>query len=108
MPYDGGSSIGRHGSENGVILRDEEHMDGARITLEQDGRIAPVSITCGIYGRMVHTCSFAERERAESEYKGMKKGLSEVADLIPLAADPTVDDKLGAVSRAIGEFVERH
>jgi hypothetical protein len=38
VPYDRGGSIG---SEEGIILRDEMHRDGARITLERDGRIAP-------------------------------------------------------------------
>ena len=32
--FEEGHSIGQTGSEDGVILRDEEHVDGARVTLE--------------------------------------------------------------------------
>lgn len=34
--FDNGSTIGTDGSENGVIIKDEEHELGARITLEKD------------------------------------------------------------------------
>ena len=42
-------------SEGGVILRELEHPDGARIALERGGAVSPFAITCGIYGWMVHT-----------------------------------------------------
>jgi len=48
------------GSEGGVIVRDEEHALGARITLETGCGIAPYAITCGIYGWMMHTCFLEE------------------------------------------------
>ena len=34
--YQNGSTIGEGGTENGNIIFDEEHVDGARITLEQN------------------------------------------------------------------------
>lgn len=46
--FDEGHSLGTRGSENGIILRDEEHIEGARITLERDGDNAPFSVTMGI------------------------------------------------------------
>ena len=55
VAVENGATIGTLGSEGGVIERDEEHADGARITIEQGGTIAPYSITCGIYGWMFHT-----------------------------------------------------
>lgn len=45
-----GKTIGQVGSENGVIILDEEYLCASRITLERDGIIAPYSITCGVYG----------------------------------------------------------
>ena len=53
LPFENGTTIGATGSEGGVILRDELHPHGARITLEQTS--TGFAITCGIYGWMVHT-----------------------------------------------------
>jgi hypothetical protein len=53
--FDKGSSIGTFGSEGGKIIEDFECIDGARITIEKDGGIAPYSVTLGIYGLMFHT-----------------------------------------------------
>jgi hypothetical protein len=32
-PFDSGQSLGSRGSEEGVIVLDEEHEEGARVTL---------------------------------------------------------------------------
>jgi len=45
--FEDGATLGQKGSESGVILRDEEHPQEARITLERDTRTAPFAITCG-------------------------------------------------------------
>jgi len=45
IPYENGSTVGAIGSEDGTILRDELHPDGARITLEQMPTRS--AITCG-------------------------------------------------------------
>lgn len=60
VPCDGGKTLGTRGSENGLILIDEEHPEGARITLEQCDRHC--AVTCGILGGMVHT-SFCDKDR---------------------------------------------
>jgi hypothetical protein len=70
-PYGGGESVGDTGSEGGIIIRDEVHRGGARITLERDGRIAPFSITCGIYGWMVHTAFFGSLNEADERFGRM-------------------------------------
>ncbi|MBN8667247.1 MAG: hypothetical protein J0M30_07040 [Chitinophagales bacterium] len=59
--FDKGSSIGTTGSEGGKITEDFECIDGARVTIEKDGAIAPYSVTLGIYGLMFHT-HFASAE----------------------------------------------
>ena len=47
--FEKGKTINKRGPEEGITLKDEEHNDGARITLEKDGSIAPFSITCLLY-----------------------------------------------------------
>lgn len=70
--FDDGQSLGTQGSEGGVILKDEEHVDGARITLERDGDIAPFSITLGIYGALFHTKFYNSLEKAEADLIELK------------------------------------
>jgi hypothetical protein len=104
-PFDGGQSIGQRGSEGGTILRDEEHLDGSRITLERGGH-TPFSITRGIYGWMVHTRFFADEPEAQSAFEEMKPELVNVLNIIPLA-DELDNTKVEAVSDALTDFTER-
>lgn len=73
-PFEQGVTIGQQGSERGRILSDEEHVDGARITLEEDG-YHPFGITCGVYGLMVHTAFASDKNEATSKYEAMKKDI---------------------------------
>jgi hypothetical protein len=66
--YNNGLSIGQKGSEDGVIVLDEEHPGGIRITLERDGNTAPWSITCGIYGSFIHTAFASSEEEGRMKY----------------------------------------
>jgi hypothetical protein len=80
-----GTSVGTNGSKGRTIVLDEEHADGARITLERDGHTAPWAITCGVYGLMVHTRFFAARPQAEAEYEAMKRALSGIVSQLGAA-----------------------
>jgi hypothetical protein len=104
---DGGSTIGQSGSENGIIVRDEEHGLGARITLERDSQHAPFAITCGIYGWMCHTRFFGSEAEAVVEYERMKGGLVGILEGIPRLDDPECDAKGRRVAEEIGAFVEQ-
>ena len=106
LPYDEGSSIGEAGSDGGVIVRDDEYGGGARITLER-GNFASFSITCGLYGWMVHTRFFSTQAEAEREYAAMQPELAALVDSIPLTGDPDADEKRDAVYDAISRFVDR-
>ncbi len=101
-----GGTIGTRGSECGLILRDDEFDHGARITLERDGTIAPLSITCGIYGWMAHTRLFSSADEADREFDLMKKGIEAI---IQLCSSPDLgDDPLReTIGEAIGDFVQR-
>jgi hypothetical protein len=103
-PFERGSSIGTAGSEGGEILLDEEHDAGARITLEQ-GQQRPFSITCGIYGTMVHTRYFATEDEAHADFQTMKQGLKAILALLPASDDPTPSFELA--SRECERFVDR-
>ena len=71
--FDGGSTVGEHGGEGGVIIKDEEFDSAARITLEKlsDGEFV---VTCGIYGTLVHTAWFNEL----SIYEKMKSDIENI------------------------------
>lgn len=81
QPFEGGSTVGRHGTEGGLILRDEEHRAGARITLEEGSIKAPFAVTCGIYGMFVHTAFAPDETAGEEKYEAMKGRLVELISL---------------------------
>jgi hypothetical protein len=106
-PFDAGRTLGQSGSEDGIILLDEEHSDGARITLERDCRNIPFAITCGIYGWMVHTRYFPTEELARQAYKEMKLELVNILQIIPYEDDPELWTKIDGVVSATHDFVQR-
>ncbi|HXH69650.1 MAG TPA: hypothetical protein VNI60_04800 [Pyrinomonadaceae bacterium] len=105
--FDDGYSIGTSGSDGGLILRDEEHQSGARITLEEDGSFASFSITCGIYGWMFHTRYFSEEAEAIEEFELMKVDLDEILKSF-VTEDEADEDTFNAISGEISEFVEKY
>ncbi|HUE72096.1 MAG TPA: hypothetical protein VMP01_14515 [Pirellulaceae bacterium] len=105
-PFDNGATIGQHGSEGGVVIRDEEHDAGARIALERGCSYGvPFAVTCGIYGWFFHTRRLDSEPVAE--WPAMLDGLAAILDIIPHADDPAADAKMGKVCDAIQAFVLR-
>jgi hypothetical protein len=107
VPFDRGATVGQHGSEGGVIVRDEEHEMGARITLERDCVSAPFTITCGIYGWFFHTRFFGSDSEGTTEFARMQAGLASILTRIPRVDDPEADAKCARVSEEIAGFVEQ-
>lgn len=105
-PFEGGATLGRRGSEDGAILRDEDHELGARITLERDGRAAPFAIACGIYGRMVHTWFFTSETEALREFPRLQTRLAAILGMIPRVDDPDGAARARHVTDAIHRFIE--
>lgn len=101
-----GRTVGTVGSENGRILQDEEHREGARITLEQCAS-PPFAITCGIYGLMAHTAFASSKEEGQKLFERMKKGLEELLRIIPEQDDPQIKAKLARVYAEIQAFVNK-
>jgi hypothetical protein len=104
-PFAAGGTIGETGSENGIILRDEEYSAGARITLERDG-YTPFAITCGIYGWMVHTRFFATEREADEAFAVMKAELARIVDLIASRDDPRANERASEAGEDIRAFIE--
>lgn len=104
-PFDNGATLGSRGSEDGTIDRDEEHPYGARITLEHGSTHAPLAITCGICGWMLHTRFFGSPEEANHQYDSMKVAMQEILAGIPTEAEAT-PERMSGVSTAIEAFVK--
>lgn len=104
---DQGATIGQKGSENGIILQDEQSTLGARITLEKNTQNAPFAITCGIYGWMVHTRFFSWLPEAVDQYEKMKERLSAIIAIIPPANHLGTQAEADFVSEAITEFIDQ-
>jgi hypothetical protein len=67
----------KRGSENGIILRNEEYKGACLITLEKCPNY--YAITCGVYGAMVHTVFCGEEDHDEI-YEAMKEELAAFID----------------------------
>ena len=106
-PFDGGRTLGGGGSESGIMLCDDEHEFGARISLERDAKTAPFAITCGIYDWMVHTRFFRHEEDARRDFAAMKQALDAILRSIPFKTDPDLDAKMRATTQQIEQFIER-
>jgi hypothetical protein len=107
-PFQEGSTIGQSGSEDGVVVRDEEeHPLGARVTLEGNTPTAPFTITCGIYGWMFHTRFFSAKAEADAEYESMRDALASILDVVPEASEAEEEEKMNRVHHAITAFLEK-
>jgi hypothetical protein len=95
------------GSEGGILIVDQEHDLGARISLERGCVSAPFAITCGIYGWMVHTRYFDDERRAQEQFVLMRDALDAILARMPYDDDPDLVEKKRATIRDIGAFVER-
>lgn len=103
--FKNGESIGQSDSKSGRILRDDEHGDGVRVTLAQ-GAHNRFTITCGIYGWMVHTRFFDSETAALMGFDETKEELGKILALIPLQ-DAANDENMRVAENAIADFVER-
>lgn len=102
--FENGGTLGRVGSEEGTIVRDEEYSLGARISLERDCRAAPFAITCGIYGWMMHTRFFSSKYEAEMQYEGMKSALAILLEVAEKTAE--IDGGRQVLMAGVSKFVE--
>ncbi len=102
--FENGGTLGKAGSEEGTIMRDEEYSLGARISLERDCRAAPFAITCGIYGWMLHTRFFSSQLEAEMQYEAMKSALTVLLEVASKTAE--IDGGRQVLTAGVCKFVE--
>ncbi len=102
-PFEEAATLGLPGSEEGIVVRDEEHILGARITLERATSVAPFAITCGIYGWMMHTCFLSTEAEADSQYDLMKDSLSALLEAAERTAN--IDGGRQVLFDGIDEFI---
>lgn len=100
VTYDGGRSIGKTGAAGDLILYDEEHNLGVRITLKRGKTF--ISVSCNFYGWMDHTRFFNTLSEAEREYRSMKTAIVGMMESLKSASS----NKLKGWE-AISEFVRR-
>ena len=98
--YDNGRSIGKLSAEGGLVMRDEEHSGGARITFKRGSGY--ISVSCNLYGWVDHTRFFGTASDAQREYVAMKAALITVLNVIN-----TDNVKEIKIWEAISEFVRR-
>jgi hypothetical protein len=104
-PFEDGATRGMRGMEGGVILEDEQHDDGARITWEGNCARAPHAITLTVYGWAGHVRFFADEATARADYEAMKGALLPVLALLPRYDDDPIDADL--IDAALADFMAR-
>jgi hypothetical protein len=104
MSFNDGSTIGLRGSEAGIILLDEEHSAGARVTLERCDR-APFAITCSLYGNMVHTVFVCSEQEGLDTFHAIKANLEKLIAIWPENDAPA--DQMSRFYAGISDFVQR-
>ncbi len=99
--FDEGKTLGTEGSEAGTIVLDEAFGEHARLTIERGGHTAPFSITCGVFGWMVHTRFFSTEAEARNACTEMQEAIGEMV----AALDSEIDE--GSAIRLCHQFLER-
>ncbi len=97
--YDDGKTIGAQSPENAIILADEAHEGGARITLKRGENYLSVSLK--IHGWIDHTYFAAADLDAQREYRNMRSAALPLLELIAAQANEI------KVWEAVAEFVRR-
>lgn len=98
--YNKGSTIGTTTSEGALILSDESHEAGARITLKRGNSY--VSVSLHIRGWMDHTRFFTTDADAQREYRAMRTAIIGVLNIINTENISEIK-----VWEAISDFVRR-
>jgi len=101
-PFSEGRTIGGPGPEAGdLTILDEEHPGGSRITLARAHGGTRYSITCGIYGCLMHTRYFECRALAEGAFAEMKSALARIID------DPRCHEDARRAADCLRDFLDR-
>ena len=100
QPYNNGTTVGTKGPQGDVILMDETHPDGARMTIKRG--IKYVSVSCNINNWINHTRFFDKLPDAKREYILMKASILEVTELLKIPETNQIK-----IWESISNFVRR-
>ena len=100
IPYHDGITVGTKGPQGDVILLDEVHPDGARMTIKRGTKY--ISVSCNINNWINHTRFFDKVRDAKREFTVMKISILEVTELLK-----TPDVNQIKIWEAISNFVRR-
>jgi len=104
-PFENGATRGMRGIEGGIILEDEQHDEGARITWEDGCLRAACAISVVVYGWAGHTRFFDDEATAKQAYDDMKIALHGVLVLLPKHVDDLI--VVEKIDAAIADFLMR-
>jgi len=102
--FDKGSTIGKKGAEEGIIITDLENINGARITVEREGTTAPFAITFGIYGLLFHTYFRSLQTETDEAVSWLRSKINEVFDLYELPEEQRTDEWYHEHDRLVHEL----
>lgn len=100
LPYNNGITIGAKGPEGDIILMDDAHPIGARITIKQGAQY--FSVSCNIYNWINHARFFNTEDDAKREFLVMEEALLEIINLLSVREIYNIK-----VWEAISNFVRR-
>ncbi|EPX59846.1 hypothetical protein D187_002590 [Cystobacter fuscus DSM 2262] len=106
-PTEGGRTLGLTGGEGGIIVRDEEHPAGLRLTLEEDASRSFHALTCGVTGWLVHRRYFSSEAEAAAAWEEMRPALVELALRLPASGPKGMDPSTREAGARLGAFVAR-
>jgi hypothetical protein len=93
-PFKNGATIGDIGSENGIIIRDDEYLNYARISIERGGGSSthpkvvaqykkfPYAITLGIYDWTVYTFRLQNEQNSQKAFDSIKLDIEKVVAIL--------------------------
>jgi len=102
QPYENGKTLSTHGSEDGIIIADEDLLGLARITLEKGARRIPFAITFGVRGLFVHTTYLGSDEYLPATLRRLEYALRIVVE--KNLSSSTEQDVQRLVVELISEF----
>ena len=102
-----GRTLGLGGTEGGIVVRDEEHPAGLRLTLEEDPARSFYSVTCGVVGWLVHSRFFDNEAAAHAAWDEMKPALLELVVQLPAGGAKPLEPATRAAGAKLGAFMAR-
>ena len=105
--FEGGQHIGSMTEEGRVVVYDEEHADGARITIERC-KDETFCITCSIYRALFFvTIPYATAEEARASYAIMREEIGQAVEMLEKKGLPE-DESHALLADWANNFIEKH